>query len=138
MRHSVLHDRGRIEYVSSVLVVDDGPLVRRKVCEMLTREGGFNICGEAENGSEAIEKAQRLRPDLIIMDWAMPVMNGVEAAQLLKRSLPSIPIIIFSNYTDAFVKKLALSMGVTAVISKSQHFSILVKTARGLLLQSAA
>jgi two-component system response regulator YesN len=105
---------------------------------MLAREGGFRICGEAENGWEAVEKAQRLHPDLIIMDLSMPALNGVEAARILRRSMPSLPIIIFSNYIDSFIKKLALSVGVSAVISKSQHFSVLVKTAHSLLLQRAA
>ena len=122
----------------SVLVVDDGPLVRQKLCEMLTREGDFDLCGEAVNGRDAIEKAQQLRPDLIIMDLSMPVMNGLEAVRILRSVMPSTPIIKFSNYRDRFIEKLALSMGVAAVISKSQHFSILLESARGLFLRRAA
>jgi chemotaxis response regulator CheB len=52
--------------VRSVLVVDDSPAIRKAVCELLTREGDFEVCGEAENGQDAIEKAQLLRPDLIV------------------------------------------------------------------------
>jgi DNA-binding NarL/FixJ family response regulator len=122
----------------SVLVADDGTLIRQKLCEMLRREGGYNICAEAENGKDAVEKAQQLRPDLIIMNFSMPVMNGVEAARELKKSMPSVPIIIFSNYIDSFVRKLALSIGVSAVISKSEHLSVLLKTAHSVLLHSAA
>lgn len=122
----------------SVLIVDDGPLVRQKMCELLIRDGDFEICGEAENGRDAIEKAQQLRPDLIIMDLSMPVMNGLEAVRVLRESMPCTPIIMFSNYGDGFVERLALSIGVAAVISKSQHFSILLQSARGLFLHPAA
>lgn len=122
----------------SVLIVDDGPLVRQKLCEMLTRDGDFDICGEAGNGREAIEKAQQLRPDLIITDLSMPGMNGLEAVQALKEAIPSTPIIMFTNYRDAFVEKLALSMGVAAIVSKSENISVLLQAARGLFLRSAA
>jgi len=105
---------------------------------MLTREGDFDLCGEAVNGRDAIEKAQQLRPDPIIMDLSMPVMNGLEAVRILRSVMPSMPIIMFSNYRDIFIEKLAISMGVAAVISKSQHFSILLESARGLFLRRAA
>jgi len=105
---------------------------------MLTREGDFDLCGETVNGRDAIEKAQQLRPDLIIMDLSMQVMNGLEAVRILRSVMPSTPIIMFSNYRDSFIEKLAISMGVAAVISKSQHFSILLESARGLFLRRAA
>ena len=58
----------------------------------------MTVCGEAENGREAIEKAQALYPDLIMMDLSMPVVNGIEAARTLKRLMPTVPIIMFSEY----------------------------------------
>ena len=126
------------ERAKSILVVDDGALLRRKLCQMLTREGDFAICGEADNGRDAIEKAKQLRPDLIIMDLSMPVMNGLEAARVLRRSMPWTPIIMFSNYNDDFVEKVALSIGIAALVAKSQNVSILLETARGLFVQRAA
>lgn len=122
----------------SVLIVDDGPLLRQKLGEILTREGDFDVCGEAGNGREAIEKAPQLHPDLIIMDFSMPGMNGLDAVHALREALPSTPIIMFSNYNDDFLKRLALSLGVAAVISKSQSTSVLLRTARGLFLDRAA
>jgi two-component system, NarL family, response regulator YdfI len=122
----------------SVLIVDDGPLLRQKLCEVLRREDDFDVCGEAGDGEEAIEKVQQLKPDLIIMDLSMPRMSGLDAVRILRQSIPSIPIIVFSNYSDAFVKKLALSLGVAAVISKSQNISDLLGAARGLLFPGAA
>jgi len=79
-----------------------------------------------------------MRPDLIIIDLSMPGMNGLEAVRALKESIPSTPIIMFSNYIDPFVEKLAFSMGVAALVSKSENISVLLKAARGLFLQSAA
>jgi YesN/AraC family two-component response regulator len=65
-----------------VLIVDDNPLVRQSLCELFKREGDFDVCGQAENGQEAIEKAQRLLPDLVLTDLSMPGMTGLEEARL--------------------------------------------------------
>jgi CheY-like chemotaxis protein len=81
----------------SVLIMDDNAFVRRAVRTLFALEADFLICGEAENGREAIEKAQQLHPDLIVMDLAMPAMNGLEAARALKRVVPTIPIIMFDK-----------------------------------------
>ena len=89
----------------SVLVVDDNPHVREALCELFTREGDFDVCGEAENGREAIEKAQRLRPDLIVADLSMPVMNGIEETRLLRKLMPRVPVIIYTAHSDSFIEK---------------------------------
>jgi len=124
--------------VRSVLVVDDNSLVRRMLCELFTREGDFDACGEAENGREAIEKAQLLRPNLIVTDLSMPVMNGLEETRIIKKLMPAVPVIIFTAHNDPFVEKEARAAGVSAVVSKSEAVSVLITTARGLLDQIAA
>ncbi len=118
--------------VRSVLVVDDNPLVRRMLCELFTREGDFDVCGEAENGREAIEKAQLLRPNLIVTDLSMPVMNGLEETRVLKKLMPAVPVIIFTAHSDPFIEKEAREAGVSAVVSKSEAVAILITKARGL------
>ncbi len=122
----------------AVLVVDDNALIRQALCELFKREADFEVCGEAENGREAIEKAQQLHPDLIVMDLSMPVMNGIEAARVLKGLMPTVPLIIFSEYSDVFSEKEARSAGVSALVSKSEHASVLVGKARALLYHIAA
>lgn len=87
----------------TVLVVDDNPMVRKLVCELFTREADFEICGQAENGRDAIEKAQLLRPALIVTDFAMPLMNGLEETRILKELMPTVPIIIYSAHCDPFL-----------------------------------
>ena len=124
--------------VRSVLVVDDNPIIRRMLCELFTREGDFDVSGEAENGREAIEKAQLLRPNLIVTDLSMPVMNGLEETHVLKKLMPSVPVIIFTAHSDPFVEKEAREAGVSAVVSKSEAVAVLITTARGLLDQIAA
>ena len=124
--------------VRSVLVVDDNPIVRRMLCELFTREGDFEVCGEAENGREAIEKAQLLHPKLIVTDLSMPVMNGLEETRVLKKLMPSVPVIIFTAHSDPFVEKEAREAGVSAVVSKSEAVAVLITKARGLLDQIAA
>ncbi len=111
-------------------MVDDNAELRQLLCRLFTGEPDFGVCGEAENGQAAIAKAQELRPDVIVMDLSMPVMNGMDAARVLKRLMPAVPIIMFSDYGDAFSEKEARSAGVAAVVSKSAHVSVLLEQAR--------
>ena len=62
----------------TVLIVDDNTYIRQGLCQVFKRETDFRVCGEAENGKEAIAKAMELRPDLIVLDLSMPVMNGLD------------------------------------------------------------
>jgi DNA-binding NarL/FixJ family response regulator len=114
-----------------VLVVDDSPLMRRMVCDILESESGFKIVGEAENGREAIQKAKQLQPDLVILDLGMPVMNGLEAASAIKRAVSDVRVILFTLYGDPDVERTARSMGIDAVISKGE-LERLAATARRL------
>ena len=68
----------------AVLIADDNDSVRRALCEAFARDSDFEVCAEAHDGGDAIEKALRLRPDLIVLDLSMPVMNGLDAARELK------------------------------------------------------
>jgi DNA-binding NarL/FixJ family response regulator len=122
----------------SVLVVDDNAAIRQALRQLFASEVDFEVCGEARNGREAIEKADDLNPDLIVMDLSMPVMNGIDATRVLKRLMPAVPIIIFSEYSDVFSEKEAHSAGISALVAKSEHMSVLLGKARALLNQIAA
>ena len=121
-----------------VLIVDDNASIRQALCELFKREADFEECGEAENGKVAIEKAQLLRPDLIVLDLSMPVMNGLEAARVLKRVMPTVPLIMYSAFGDEFAEHQARLIGISEVVSKSEHASVLIHKARGLLYSAAA
>ena len=120
-----------------ILVADDNEIVRREICRLLLRETECEVCGEAEHGLDAIEKAQQLHPNLIILDLSMPVMNGIDAARILRLRMPTVPIIMFTSYTSTFLKEEMRSAGVTEVVSKSYVFLLTLK-ARILLRQDAA
>jgi DNA-binding NarL/FixJ family response regulator len=124
--------------VRLVLVVDDNPAIRKIICELFTGEGDFEVCGQAENGHEAIEKAQLLRPALIVTDLSMPLMNGLEETRILKKLMPAVPVIIYSAHIDPFVEREALAAGACAVVSKSDHIAVLIGKAREVLDEIAA
>ena len=86
----------------------------------------------------AIQKAQDLHPGVILLDLAMPVMNGLEAARALKRLMPNVPIVVFSAYADSFTEKEAHSAGVSVLVSKFEDMSALVGIARNLVGAIAA
>jgi two-component system, chemotaxis family, chemotaxis protein CheY len=122
----------------SVLIVDDNAFIRHALCELFKREADFEVCGEAENGKEGIEKAQELRPDLIVLDLSMPVMNGFDAARVLKRLMPTVLLIMYSALGDKLAGNQARLIGIAEVVSKSEHASVLIHKARGLLNSPAA
>lgn len=122
----------------TVLVVDDNPAVRRLICQLFTREGDFRICAEAENGRDALLKAQELEPDLIITDLSMPYMNGLEEIRALKKLMFNMPVILYSAHIDSFVEKEAFAAGASAVVPKTDVVATLIPTARTLLDPLAA
>ena len=122
----------------TVLIVDDNAYIRQALCELFKREADFDVCGEAENGKEAIAKARESHPDLIVLDLSMPVMNGLDAARDLKRLMPTVPLIMYSAFGDGFVEQQARLVGISELVSKSQPATILVSKARNLLYRTAA
>lgn len=124
--------------VKSVLIADDQEVIRHMLCLLFATQDDFEVCGEAENGQEAVEMAQILRPDIIMLDLSMPVMNGIEAACELKRLMPMTPIIVFSEYSSVFSEREARKTGVAALVSKTEALSVLVEKARAVVHPMAA
>jgi len=91
---------------------------------------GFEICGEAVDGVDAIEKAKQRKPDLIVLDVAMPRMNGVEAASKLRAVMPNVPIVWFTMYQELVGHS---AVGVDAVLSKPEGVGGLVECVQGLI-----
>jgi len=120
-----------------VLIVDDSPAVRRIVRVLFEDDTTFEVCGEAENGREGLEKAEELRPDLVVMDLIMPVMNGLDAARAIRLIMPSVPIVLLTGNSDLLTLAEARSVGISVVVSKTE-MAILVEAARELQGQNAA
>jgi DNA-binding NarL/FixJ family response regulator len=116
-----------------ILIVDDSATVRTLIREFLENLTGLEVCGEAADGVDAIEKARVLRPDLIILDLAMPGMNGVEAASVLKRMLPDTRILLFTMYDESVGKSLASASRIDVVLSKPNGMRQMVECVQNLL-----
>jgi DNA-binding NarL/FixJ family response regulator len=115
-----------------ILVTDDGDSVRDIIRIFLERDG-FEVCGEAADGMQAIEQATKLKPDLIVLDLAMPRMNGADAASILSHTMPDVPIVLLTLYQNVLGPSLASSIGVKAVIDKTDGMDKLVACVRSLL-----
>jgi CheY-like chemotaxis protein len=115
-----------------ILLVDDNAEIRRMLRTVFDHPG-WEVCGEAVNGRDAIDKARDSKPDLIVLDLSMPVMNGLEAAPELRRMMPSVPIILFTLHHNKFLEERASSVGVTAVVSKAESVKTLLNQADELL-----
>jgi DNA-binding NarL/FixJ family response regulator len=119
--------------VKNILIVDDSSIIRRILRMFLQRRKNITVCGEAANGFEAIEKAKLLHPDLVLLDLAMPEMNGAEAASILKKMMPNMRIIIFSMYSENIGRSLTSAIGVDMVISKPDGMVSLMEAVDALL-----
>ena len=113
-----------------VLIADDNAIVRNAVKTFLAMEMDV-ICEEAADGCEAVEHANQSKPDLIILDFAMPKMNGAEAAQSLKRSMPEVPIVLYTVFDVPI--KLVRDTGFDAVALKPEGVDKLAECVRSLL-----
>src|ERR1700747_2251568 len=96
----------------TVLIADDNAFVRTALFEIFEREPDFHVCAVVENGREAIDQACQLVPDLIVLDFAMPIMDGMEAARVLRRLMPSVPLIIYSASPNEISPQAARSVGI--------------------------
>jgi len=130
---SALSERYRVK---CILIVDDSPLIRRSWPTSL-EQGGWMVCEEAENGRDGIIKAQQLHPDLIVLDLAMTVMSGLEAARELNHLTPTTPLVMFTTLSNPYLNKEALTVGVRAVIDKSGSAALLINSIQQLLGPSA-
>ena len=110
-----------------VLVVDDHELVRRGICSMLAAEPSLAVCGEAFDGRDAVEKATKLRPDIVVMDINMPRLNGLEATREIKRLVPEAEILVVSQHDSPEMIRQAFGVGARAYIVKSAISTDLVK-----------
>jgi DNA-binding NarL/FixJ family response regulator len=103
-----------------ILIADDNEDIRRVTRWFLESRMTCEVCGEAVNGFDAIEKARTLRPNLILLDYSMPVMNGIEAGAVLRAILPEVPVILFTNQDTRAIEPAAISVGIRAVVPKTE------------------
>jgi chemotaxis response regulator CheB len=116
----------------SVLIADDNPMIRKRLCDLLEAALDYDLCGQAVNGAEAIVLAGKLNPDLIILDFSMPVMNGLDAARALKKLMPAVPIILFTQHANVVENMPANELPFDMIVAKADA-SLLMKHVRSLI-----
>ena len=124
--------RLRYGMAARILLVDDFARIRSGVRSLLTSES-LEICGEAENGREAIERVRELHPDLVLLDIVMPVMNGIEAAHQIHEIAPSTKIVFFTIEDTPEAAAVARLIGADALVAKAAAGSELLPTLRRIL-----
>jgi len=108
-----------------ILIADDSDSTRGLVREFLESRIEFEVCGEAVDGLEGIAKGLELNPDVIVLDYSLPGINGLQVAGFLHEVAPKTPIILFTVFKDAIPLRVAQAAGVDSVISKSDQLNIL-------------
>lgn len=107
-----------------ILIADDKRHIRRELRHLIEAHQGWNVCTEAEDGVQAVNRAKQFKPDLVILDLAMPELNGFEAAGQISKALPGVPILMLTLYASPLVEKEAEKVGVQRVISKSTAYML--------------
>ena len=116
-----------------VLIADDHAVVRKGVCSLLESRSDLELCGEATNGEEAVQKSLQLNPDLIILDVTMPVLDGLSAARKIRMLLPKIPILMLSMHDGPEMARSSQSVGAQGFVTKNEANEVLLKAVDVLL-----
>lgn len=119
-----------------VLLVDDHPLFRRTLAETLHEEDGLVVVGECADGSEVVEAAERLRPDVVFMDLSMPVMDGLAATQALRAARPEARVIVLTGEGSG-ARPEAVAAGAHALVPKDTRLHALLRCVRAVATSGA-
>ena len=103
-----------------ILIADDHEIFRRGLRSLLESHPSWEVCGEAVDGREAVDRVKELHPDVVVLDVGMPRLNGLEAAELIREQVPNSRIVILSQHEPQILKQAALSAGARAYVTKSE------------------
>ena len=111
--------------VVRIFVVDDNPSVRRYLRGALEQHGNWRVCDEARNGQEAVDRVVGIQPDVIVLDFQMPEMNGLDAARIISQLSPQIPILIVTLHVSTQLSEEARKVGARGACAKTDLWSVL-------------
>ncbi|MGD0425223.1 MAG: response regulator transcription factor [Candidatus Acidiferrales bacterium] len=104
------------------LIVDDSELVRKSLRTVLQANPDWEICGEAADGESAVDMFKELHPNIVILDFQMPGMNGIETARRMAEIAPAVPIVLFTQHASTDLERHAREAGIRSVVSKTNAF----------------
>lgn len=116
-----------------ILIVDDNDAIRKALTALLETHADWEVCGQAKNGEEGVAKAAELKPDLIILDLVMPVMDGLQTSRAIAKILPNAPILLHTQHYSKVIELEAKKFGVRQVVAKSHPAEALFKAIESLL-----
>ena len=116
----------------NILIADDHPLMRQGLSTLLSSDPGLKIVGDAKNGAEAVEKAKELKPDVVVMDLSMPVMDGAEATKHIHEATPQTKVLILTTYGTSADIAHAIDAGASGALVKDAEYDRLVSAIRAI------
>jgi DNA-binding NarL/FixJ family response regulator len=129
--HNVFH-LSLMKKKTRILLADDHEIVRRGIRPLLESEWGWEVCGEATNGREAVEMAAKLKPDIVILDVSMPQLSGVEATRQIKRENPETQVLVFTGQESETLVHQLFSAGARAFVLKNEAAAQLIPSIKAL------
>jgi DNA-binding NarL/FixJ family response regulator len=117
------------------LIADDHELMRRGLRSILATRPDWEVCGEAVDGSDAIEKTKMLQPDILVLDISMPRVNGLEVARAVRRDYPRTQVVILSQYDESEMRPYAIEAGARGYVSKAEASRQLLAAIESLIVE---
>jgi DNA-binding NarL/FixJ family response regulator len=117
-------------HVLRVVLADDHPVVREGLCRLLNAEPDMEVVGEASNGEEACRRARELKPDVLVMDMSMPLLNGAEATEIVRRDSPRVRVLVLTVHEERLYVTQLLRAGATGFVLKRSAAAELVRAVR--------
>jgi len=116
-----------------ILIADDNAVVRAVVRTLIETKLGLEVCGEAVDGLDVIQQAKDLKPDVVLLDFRMPILTGIEAAPIIKGAYPHVRIVLFTMYENEISKKMARGAYIDLVVSKPDGLNTLLESIQDLM-----